>query len=377
MTPPISVVIPTFRRPAALARTLAALAPQAQGDDVHVVVCDDGSPEADAVEYRRVVDACGIPVTLVQQRNGGPAAARNRGAQAATAPLLVFLDDDCAPAPGFIRAHTRDRAVGDRIAVLGHVVWAPHLRVTPFMELVTRGAQLNYGAIADHSRVPFTSFNTANCSAWRDDLERAGWFDVTMPPYAAMEDTEFAYRLVQSGTRIVYRPDAEVLHEHEVELAPYLDRQRRAGRAAVQVVARHPELFDVVGVADVADVGLREQFYSALLRYAFVCGVEDGLEEQVTNGTMTGSELRGRFEHWVTGWAAHQAGETRAWRRRAEGLEEEVRRRDARLAEVIQQKDDRIATLEAQLTRFNRLPPVRAYQRLAAILRRRRNRNDA
>ena len=373
MTPRVSVVIPTFRRPDALDRTLTALAKQAQHDDVEVVVCDDGSPDADAAQNRRIVDACGIQAIYFRQSNAGPAAARNSGARTATAPLLLFLDDDCAPTPGFVDAHLRARVAAERIAVLGHVDWAPHLRVTPFMELVTRGAQLNYGAIADHSRVPFTSFNTANCSIWRDDLERAGWFDETMPRYAAMEDTEFAYRLVQAGARIVYRPEAVVHHEHEVELAPYLDRQRRAGRAAVEVVARHPELFDVVGVADVADVGLREHFYSALLRYAFVCGVEDGLEAQVTSGTMTGGELRGRFERWIAGWAAQQAGETRAWRRRAEGLEREVRRRDARLAEVIQQKDDHIAALEAQLTRFNRLPPVRAYQRLAAILRRRRN----
>lgn len=370
MSASVAVVIPTYRRPGALARTLHALAQQPGAADAEVIVCDDGSPEEDAAEYRRIASGSLLKVTLLRQENAGPAAARNRGAQATRAPLVVFLDDDCAPASGFLEAHGRDRLSEERVAVLGHVLWAPHLRVTPFMEMVTRGAQLNYDAIADPSRVPFTCFNTANCSIWRADLERAGWFDETMPRYAAMEDTEFAYRLVQSQTRIVYRREAVVYHEHEVELAPYLQRQRRAGRAAVEVATRHPELFDVIGVADVADVALREQFYSALLRYAFVCGVEEGLDGLVTAGALTGTELRGRFESWIASWAVQRAAETRSWRRRADALEVEVRRRDEQLARVIQDKDDRIAALEAQLTRFNALLPVRLYRRLTARRRR-------
>src|SRR5947199_117761 len=81
-------------------------------------------------------------------------------------------------------------------AVMGHVAWDRAIRVTPFMELVVRGAQFNYAAIADPDRVPFTCFYTANCSLPRTLYERAGRFDPSLPPY--MEDTEFAYRLVQT-----------------------------------------------------------------------------------------------------------------------------------------------------------------------------------
>ena len=364
-----AIVIPTYRRPEALRRTLAALAALPEAAGAEVVVCDDGSPEPDAAQYAAVSEeAAGLRVRLVRQENAGPAAARNTAARAASAGLVICLDDDCAPADGFLSALLRGRERPDSTAVMGQVVWSPDVRVSPFMELVVRGAQFNYGAIADPDRVPFTCFYTAACALWREDLERAGWFDASLPPY--MEDTEFAYRLVRSGTRIVYRPDARVLHEHTVELESYLERQRRAGRAAVEVVRRHPELHAVLGVADVADVALREQFYSALLRYAFVCGVEEGLVGDVESGAITGSELQGRFERWLAGWAVHRASDVRAWRERAEALAAEVRRRDARLAEVIQEKDDRIAALEAQLARFNGLPPVRLYHRLISRVRR-------
>ena len=384
--PKYSFVIPTYRRPEALRRTLAALARQEVSAPWEVVVCDAGSPPEEAGRVRAAIEDVSaetpLPVRLIRQDNAGPAAARNAGARAAHAAVLIFLDDDCAPAPGFLAAHSREHfcgggtsatgsppgtpstplartcnaATGDGspaadVVVLGHVAWDPAVRVTPFMELVVRGAQFNYGAIADPERVPFTCFYTANCSLRRETLARAGWFDATLPPY--MEDTEFAYRLMRSGAHIVYRPAALVYHEHAVELRPYLERQRRAGRAAVEVAKRHPELFDVVGVG--------EQFYSALLRYAFVLGVEEALSEQAQVGHITGEELRSRFEQWSAHWAVRQVSQLRALRQRVAALEREVARRDERLAEVTQAKDARIAELEAQLDRFHRLLPVRLY----------------
>lgn len=391
--PAAAVVIPTYRRPDSLARTLDALLRQEVPGLVEVVICDDGSPSPEEAQVQAVVTAAatragaahqassedlaqpqGFTVRLIRQDNAGPAAARNAGARATQAPLLLFLDDDCAPAPGWLAAHLAAHAGGEQIAVQGHVAWAPDVRVTPFMELVVRGAQFNFGAIADPECVPFTSFYTANCSLRRSDLAGAGWFDASLPPY--MEDTEFAYRLSRTGARLVYRPGALVHHEHAVELASYLTRQRRAGRAAVQVVQRHPALFDVVGVADVADISLREQFYSALLRYAFVVGVEDGLAGLEHDGHITGAELRGRFERWTAGWAVRQASLLRAWRERASSLEQEVQRRDAQIAEVVQAKDAEIARLAGQIARFNRLPPLRAYHALRRRLARARMRHQ-
>jgi hypothetical protein len=138
------------------------------------------------------------------------------------------------------------------------------------------------------------------------------------------------------------------------------------------VVRRHPELFEILGVGDVANLELREQFYTALLRYAFVLGVEDGLNEQVRGGAITGAELRSLLERWTASWAIHQASASRAWRTRAAALAGEVARRDDQLASVVQEKDAQIATLEAHLARINALPPVRllhAAKRLITALR--------
>jgi len=55
-------------------------------------------------------------VTLVRRdRNGGPAAARNTGLAEVASDIVVFLDSDCVPPPGWIDrlgAHLADPAVG-------------------------------------------------------------------------------------------------------------------------------------------------------------------------------------------------------------------------------------------------------------------------
>jgi len=83
------VIIPAYNAQAILARAidsaLAQTAPPGQ-----VIVVDDGSRDATAA----VAERYGPPVTVIQQGNAGPGAARNRGVQAAAAPWVAMLDAD-------------------------------------------------------------------------------------------------------------------------------------------------------------------------------------------------------------------------------------------------------------------------------------------
>lgn len=96
MTPLLSVVVPVFNGARYLAAALDSVLADA-GDDVELVVVDDGSTDASASI------AAGYPsVRLLRQDNRGPAAARNRGVEAARGEYLAFLDaDDLWPAGRF------------------------------------------------------------------------------------------------------------------------------------------------------------------------------------------------------------------------------------------------------------------------------------
>src|SRR6266498_3763264 len=97
--PGISVVIPTYDRCEALARTLGALARQTlPAKDFEVVVVVDGSRD----DTRAVLEMLETPFALrwLWQENLGRSAARNAGIRAARADVVVFVDDDVEPAPG-------------------------------------------------------------------------------------------------------------------------------------------------------------------------------------------------------------------------------------------------------------------------------------
>jgi hypothetical protein len=87
VSPTVSVVIPTYNRPALLAEAIASVLAQTV-DDLEVVVVDDGGPEPAVVpDDPRVV-------LLRHEVNQGKAAAVNAGIERSTGRIVAFLDDD-------------------------------------------------------------------------------------------------------------------------------------------------------------------------------------------------------------------------------------------------------------------------------------------
>ncbi len=86
-TPTISVVIPAHNSAPFLAAAVASVRAQ-EPAVAEIIVVDDGSTDATATV------AEGLGVGLIRQTNQGPAAARNRGVEAATGEWIAFLDAD-------------------------------------------------------------------------------------------------------------------------------------------------------------------------------------------------------------------------------------------------------------------------------------------
>jgi GT2 family glycosyltransferase len=242
----VTVVVPTRDRREVLGDTLQALLGQvAPPDGFEVIVVDNGSLDGTEDEVRRVADQSPVPLTLLVERRPGPAAARNRGVEAARGDLVLFLGDDMMPAEaglvsGHVRAHAR---LGHpRAAVLGCAIWNPRRPVTAFMRwLEDGGPQFRY---ADLAPGPVTDvaahFYTANLSVPRPVLEEAGGFDERFP-FAAVEDNELGARLQRLGVSLHYVPQLLVLHDHPTELAGSLRRLVRVGRSAALYNAIHPD----------------------------------------------------------------------------------------------------------------------------------------
>ena len=102
--PSISVVVPTYKRPALLGRAVRSILDQSL-QDFEVIVVDDAS--GDGTE--EAVAAFSDPrIRYVRhEENRGLAAARNSGIKAARAPLVAFLDDDDDYLPSYLEAMAR------------------------------------------------------------------------------------------------------------------------------------------------------------------------------------------------------------------------------------------------------------------------------
>jgi glycosyltransferase involved in cell wall biosynthesis len=109
----ISFVVLTYNRSDALLAVLRSLARQC-GPAHEVIVADDGSRPEQMEMLRRDCPRFACAARHVWHPDTGftAAAARNLGAWNATGDYLVFLDGDCVPAAGFVRAHERLAAAG-------------------------------------------------------------------------------------------------------------------------------------------------------------------------------------------------------------------------------------------------------------------------
>ena len=92
MIPKISVIVPCYNQGKYLAEALDSVINQTLSDWECIIV-DDGSTD-DSAEIAKLYVEKDKRIHYVFQQNSGPSAARNRGVNLTSAPLLFFLDGD-------------------------------------------------------------------------------------------------------------------------------------------------------------------------------------------------------------------------------------------------------------------------------------------
>lgn len=108
------VVIPTYNRADLIAATLQSVLAQEQ-PAARIIVVDDGSTDDTVARARAFAPA----VTVLEQTNAGPGAARNRGIDAADdCDYIAFLDSDDLFLPWTLATYAQAIARHDRPAFL-------------------------------------------------------------------------------------------------------------------------------------------------------------------------------------------------------------------------------------------------------------------
>ena len=223
--PFVSVVVPTFNRPEALAACVQAIVRQDYPRDrFEVIVVDDGSLMPVTVSGREPQHD--VPIRVLRQSNAGPASARNLGAQHARGDLLAFTDDDCKPTPKWLRELTRAYQGAPGNLIGGRTVNA----------LVDNLYSAASQVIVDEAYAYFLSresdltfFASNNMAMSAEHFHESGGFD---PSFRTAEDRDFCDRWIRRGYRMEYAPEAIVQHHHRLTLAAFWQQHFNYGRGA-------------------------------------------------------------------------------------------------------------------------------------------------
>ncbi len=203
-----SIVIPSYNREEVLLRFLPAISAEAVACNAEIIVVDqtgyDGSRLSQA--------AGGTDVKHIRAKRPNLPAARNAGAVTASGDILVFIDDDAAPEPGWLRTHLEaygNPAIG---AVAGGVIDAnaKGLSAIPVeYDPVSGRYYTDFGCTIKQETVSVPGVNfSVRRSVWE-----AIRFDESYTGNAYFEEVDFAFRLRQAGWKVIYEPTAKVGHD--------------------------------------------------------------------------------------------------------------------------------------------------------------------
>ncbi|MGV8988681.1 MAG: glycosyltransferase family 2 protein [Cypionkella sp.] len=208
----LSVIVPTYRRPAALGALLVELGGQiaALGDGEAELVVIDNCPDRSAEPI--VTDQAPGAVYVCEPRSG-VVHARNAGVRRAQGRYLVFIDDDQRPVPGWLESY-RALALQGHAACFGPVrptfEAPPSAPLRPLLEaLFSRDAKVPTGADITDKRA---YLGTGNSMFERERcFVREAPFDLRFNQGG--EDVWFLRELVQErGLRLTWSAEA-VVHE--------------------------------------------------------------------------------------------------------------------------------------------------------------------
>lgn len=213
--PVASVVIPVHGQWPHTLACLRAIAARPPARAVELIVVDDASPD-DTARFLPLVEGLRV---VSRERNGGFIAACNDGAAAARGQVLVFLNNDTVPQPGWLDALLDTFETHPDTGLAGAQLLYPDGRLQEAGGVVfADGSAWNYGRFESPDDPRFAHVRDADYLSGaaiaipRALFELLGGFDPRYAP-AYYEDTDLAFAVRDAGLRVRYQPAARVVHD--------------------------------------------------------------------------------------------------------------------------------------------------------------------
>ena len=190
----ISIIVPTYNRPAFLERALRTIQAQTIQDFEIIVVNDAGSDVWDIVKDMPKVTLYNRP------ENGGLAAARNSGLRIASGKYVCFLDDDDILFPIHFQVLVHELDKGTQAAYTDGYRWENEVYLRRTLSIDYSREKLEAGCL----------FYVMNVMLHRDILDGV-WFDESLPSH---EDYDMWLTLSERKIKFVHIPFITSAYSH-------------------------------------------------------------------------------------------------------------------------------------------------------------------
>ncbi len=240
--PRVSIIIPVYGQLTHTLACLRSLSLQPPHVAAEVLVVDDSSsdstptllPRIDGLRYLR------------REHNGGFIAACNDGAAAARGDMLVFLNNDTVPQPGWLEMLLETFTAVPDVGLVGAQLLYPDGRLQEAGGTIfSDGNAWNYGRFENPDDPRFgyvreTDYASGAAIAITAELfHRLGGFDRRYAP-AYYEDAALAFAVRKAGLKVLYQPRARVLHDEGTSAGTDLSTGMKAAQIRNRdVFARH------------------------------------------------------------------------------------------------------------------------------------------
>lgn len=225
--PKASIVVPCFNAERTIARCVEACLQQ-DYPNLELIFVDDGSDDS-TTAILGTYDG----ITVVTQKNKGPAAARNLGWRVSSGQIVCFTDADCVPNPRWVSrlveryTHLAVGGVGGSYNLANAESWLARC-------IQEESQQLHLG-MPNHTNF----LGSFNASYRRSVLEQADGFDERFRR-ASGEDNDLSYRVIDLGYKLSFDAANSVAHYHPEHLWSYMRRQFWHGYWRIELYKKHP-----------------------------------------------------------------------------------------------------------------------------------------
>jgi GT2 family glycosyltransferase len=232
--PTVSVVVAAYNAQATLRACLDSLCAMTDAHPPEILVVDNASSD----NTPAIIRSFAPRVQYSYETKRGPAAARNRGIGYAQGDIIAFTDADCIVEPDWLTRLVEPLRV-EKVGIVGGTIRSapPGSAIQAFSDRIN-----------DHEKAicffkPAFAI-TMNWASPRTDLEHLGGFDEKL---LRGEDSDLAWRILQTGKQLVYQPTAIIYHRNESTLRGLFRKGFQHGYYSVFVNRKHKTFLEGFG----------------------------------------------------------------------------------------------------------------------------------